>query len=358
MPRTDESSLPGFTPLGPGRTIRVWPFFALVFLSWVVWIPAGARIAGKLPFFFPSEIAWLGVFAPLVLSVIFTLRAGGKPALIRHMKRFAHWRFPLRYWLFAILGVPFIAATLVLLYDGLYEPILADGLARLSDGTVMRKGVGRLAEANYESIGFFDWVDGTIGSGAMAFVVGMLVLGFFDGGLSEEPGWRGFAYPILRDRWGSLPAALVVGLVWTGWHLGPHQWAILFEGGTEAFLEFLPGHALTYLLGVTPLAIIFAWIYERSRASLLAVMVLHNSFNQTSLTLGSMFPDVPVILGVIIVLWTIVFAILATRGWKAFGSTPTGRVKPQRSKSVVHEPTDVASFADEPTRVDGYAGAR
>ena len=311
----------GFTPLGPDGENAVSPFFLLVFASWLVWIPAGARMAGKLPFYFPTEIAWLGIFSPLVLGTYFVYRCGGREGLRVHFGRFVQWRFKPRFWLFAMLAMPLIATLTAVLYSTLVDPILADGWTRLMDGTVMEAGMERYRSTAYESTGFFSSINAWMASSGAAFLVGSLLLGFVDGGISEEPGWRGFAYPVLQDRWGALPAALAIGAVWAGWHLGPRQWAILFGEGGDAFMAFLPGYALTYILGVTPLAIIFAWLYENTGGSLLAVFMVHNSFNQTSTTVGSMFPGAPIILGVIVFLWVMVAYILATRDWRAFGRT-------------------------------------
>lgn len=250
----------GFTELGPGGGNRVLPFFLLVFGSWLVWIHAGARMAGTLPFYVPTEIAWLGIFSPAILGTWFVYRYGGRAGLRRHFSRFVQCRFSGRLWLFAILAMPLTAALTAILYSTVVEPMLGDGWARLVDGSVMAASMERYQGSAYESTGFFTAVNAWIGSSAVALVVGSLILGFVDGGISEEPGWRGFAYPVLQDRWGALPAALLVGLVWAAWHLGPHQWAILFGEGPDAFLAFLPGYALTYLIGVTPLAIIFPWL--------------------------------------------------------------------------------------------------
>ncbi len=38
-------------------------------------------------------------------------------------------------------------------------------------------------------------------------------------GLLEEPGWRGFALPLLQTRFSPLVATLVLGLVWGVWHV-------------------------------------------------------------------------------------------------------------------------------------------
>ncbi len=328
MANNNSGSPEGFTALGPGKTFSVFPFFALVFVSWLVWIPAGARMAGKLPFYFPTEIPWVGVFMPFFFGTYFIYRYGGKEGLRIHFARFIKWRFKPFYWLFAVLAMPLVAAATAVIFSYAADPILADGWARLMDGSVMTGSLERYNGNAYESTRFFTGLNAWMATSAGAFIVGSLLLGFVDGGISEEPGWRGFAYPILQDRWGALPAALLIGLVWAGWHLGPRQWAILFGDGTGAFFAFLPGYAATYVLGVTPLAIIFAWLYENTGGSLLAVFLVHNSFNQTSTTVGFLFPDAPVILGIIAFLWIMVIVILVTRDWRAFGRARKRRALP------------------------------
>ena len=43
---------------------------------------------------------------------------------------------------------------------------------------------------------------------------------FFGGGpLGEEPGWRGFALPRMQQRFGALWGTMILGVLWTCWHL-------------------------------------------------------------------------------------------------------------------------------------------
>jgi membrane protease YdiL (CAAX protease family) len=57
-------------------------------------------------------------------------------------------------------------------------------------------------------------------AGRWLLIPGLLVLVLLIGGpLGEEPGWRGYALPILQRRFGPVTGALVLGLVWAVWHL-------------------------------------------------------------------------------------------------------------------------------------------
>lgn len=49
--------------------------------------------------------------------------------------------------------------------------------------------------------------------------VTVAVLAIFSGPLGEEPGWRGFALPELMQRHAEVSASLIVGVVWSTWHL-------------------------------------------------------------------------------------------------------------------------------------------
>ena len=86
----------------------------------------------------------------------------------------------------------------------------------------------------------------------------------------EEIGWRGYLLPRLSDRVGLRAASLIVGLVWACWHLP----FFFIAGGDKSGQPFTP-----YLLGVIALSVSMAWLYWKTRGSLLLTMVLHASVN-------------------------------------------------------------------------------
>jgi membrane protease YdiL (CAAX protease family) len=94
-----------------------------------------------------------------------------------------------------------------------------------------------------------------------------LVLVFFlrlinpsDGPLGEEPGWRGYALPILQAKRSPLVAALMVGVLAAGWHLP------IFLVGAASPVEILA----PFCLGV-----VSSWVYNRSGGSLLLALIFH-----------------------------------------------------------------------------------
>lgn len=98
---------------------------------------------------------------------------------------------------------------------------------------------------------------------AYAFLVG--------GGVSEEPGWRGFLLPRLQDRFSPLVASLLVWIPWALWHVPLDLMG--YAGST--FATYL--HTRVFIL--IPLSIIITWIYNRCGKTILSAALLHSAFN-------------------------------------------------------------------------------
>jgi membrane protease YdiL (CAAX protease family) len=95
--------------------------------------------------------------------------------------------------------------------------------------------------------------------------LGILSIALFTG-VSEEPGWRGYAQPWANRRYAPLAAAFIVSVIWAAWHL-PNG---LFGGSMqESLLHMVP----TVIHGI-----LLAWIWNSTR-SLLLVMLTHGANN-------------------------------------------------------------------------------
>jgi membrane protease YdiL (CAAX protease family) len=89
------------------------------------------------------------------------------------------------------------------------------------------------------------------------------------GGGQEELGWRGYALPKLQETHGALTSSLIVGVVWSVWHLP---------------MLFIPGSSLDgvpfpiYLVLLTAQAIVYTWLYNGT-GSVFACILYHTWSN-------------------------------------------------------------------------------
>jgi len=133
------------------------------------------------------------------------------------------------------------------------------------------------------------WLLGTVLSRALGmeapfshyFVVdtkllGMVILFFLYniiyGGLSEEPGWRGFALPRLQAQFSPLVSSLILGVIWAVWHAPGRFGGIEAKSVSDTLVEWV------LILLVT---VIFTWLFNRTKGSILVTALVHPAMNAT-----------------------------------------------------------------------------
>jgi len=135
-------------------------------------------------------------------------------------------------------------------------------------------------------------------------ILGWLLNNFTrSGGISEEFGWRGYALPILQARWNALISSIVLGVIWTVWHL-PLWFLVGSSQQGTSFWMFLANLVLT--------SILYTWLNNNARGSILVAVVFHAIGN----TVVQMFPDPTSNLFYWIVLGLIVILVVAIYGPK------------------------------------------
>ena len=136
-------------------------------------------------------------------------------------------------------------------------------------------------------------------------LLGMVMITFLYGiiyaGLSEEPGWRGFALPRLQAKFSPLVSSLILGVLWAVWH-APGRF-----GGIEA--KSLSDTLVEWVL-ILLVTVIFTWIFNHTKGSILVSALLHPAMNTaTTFLTGS--------LGAIILLFVfMLFVIVLDRMWR------------------------------------------
>ena len=211
-------------------------FFGLTLaISWAIWIPALVAL--------PRQVQTLAVlvggFGPFLAGVIM-VRAGGG-SLRAWVHDMAVWRVSARWYVLA-LGFPIAVAAVV-------------GTSAWAVGVEFDPGLFPQRIAVY--------------LGAVLFT---MVLA----GGQEEPGWRGYALPRLQARYGALSATLVIGVVWAVWHVP----LFIFDAVGYADRPFA-----AYLVYVVALAVVFTWLYNGSRGSVLLAVILHAGMNNATVLL-------------------------------------------------------------------------
>ena len=96
-----------------------------------------------------------------------------------------------------------------------------------------------------------------------------VVLALTDG-VGEEVGWRGYALPRLLARHSALGASLFIGVLWALWHL-PLFW-------TEGYPLYQSPIWLLFV-DLPAQAVIYTWIFQHTRGSVLLAILLHAAGN-------------------------------------------------------------------------------
>jgi membrane protease YdiL (CAAX protease family) len=230
---------------------------ALAFgLSWAAWfITAGIgepAIPGS-----PSFLLYVfGAFGPLLAGAVVRIRRGrrGEPAP-QHAVRF---RPAVLLWAPLLL----LLASAIVLGGAFLAHVAGGGPA--------------------PSLDFATAVIKQNPLGPVAFFATMLLTG----PLSEEPGWRGTAYPRLRASLGRYQVGLVLGVIWAVWHL-----PLFFITGTvQNQLGLTSPSGVLFTVSSIPMAMLVGYAYER--AGVVAAVAVHFSTNTTMVLLGVNAPVV------------------------------------------------------------------
>jgi len=108
----------------------------------------------------------------------------------------------------------------------------------------------------------------TIGNNNLFFMIFAMPIG----ALGEELGWRGFGQPRLQERFGALTASVVVGILWSTWHL----WYVITPGG---FSNVTATDAVATYIRLISTSILYAWMYNSTKGSLFLAAIAHAGHN-------------------------------------------------------------------------------
>lgn len=229
------------------RLLRAHPlisFFALAYLlTWALWAPL---LINGIPAFsetrhVPSLAALPGVAIGVTGTAIFmTWVTQGGAGVRRLWQRLTTWDVGTGWYLVALLAIPLIE-------------ILVTAAAA---GPQMFR---------------------TLAPSSLLLYPAAFGSHFIFGPLFEETGWRGFALPRMQHRFGPLKGTLLLGLLWAGWHFFLYAPAWFSGDAAIGVIE-----AVTFVGFTVTISVLFTWLSNNTRSSLLLAMLLHGSINGTA----------------------------------------------------------------------------
>ncbi len=229
----------------PPKRVRV--FLATTFtITWVCWwglvlLTRHGVVAYGQPLF--MALYMLGGFGPTIAAYVAVTATRDVASVREFNSRLLRWRVGIVWYLVA-LGLPFAIEITAAKLTGALEP------------------------ASFGRFAFKPW-----------FTFLTLFPTMIVGGGLEELGWRGIAQPELERRMSRAAAALITGILWSGWHLPLFSLPGVGQYGTS-----FPAFAV----GVVGLAFILAWLYAAT-GSILLCIICHAAVN----TAGAMGYSIP-----------------------------------------------------------------
>jgi uncharacterized protein len=182
-------------------------------------------------------------YAPTLAAIGVVALCNGRAGLLAWLARCLNWRVNWKWHVLAFSVPPFVMVTALCIHFS-----LGGALPSFPAANKMP-----LAIANF----------------GLVFLIG--------GPLGEEFGWRGFLTPALRSWMDWRAVSLIVGVIWGAWHL-----PLFFMAGTaQAHMPIA-----IFLVNILAGSVLFGWLFERSKGSVLPAIVAHTSLNTWAGLLG------------------------------------------------------------------------
>jgi membrane protease YdiL (CAAX protease family) len=244
----------------------------LMFLyTWTIDLSNSGVMPFKVPFVVALTVGWGFIF----ISLLMTSLTLGKDAVITLLKRYLIWRVNWKWYLVAFLLLPALQFASVLLTSWLtHAPI----------------------DFSHPMIRDVVPLDAPL----LVLVIPWILFEILTNG--EEMGWRGYVLPRLQAKYNALAASLIVGVIWSVWHLPK------FLGtGTSDGRSF--GWFTVFCMAAS---ILYTWLYNNSRGSLLLVTLFHATNNTAGMFLPVSFAAVGGIMSNLMVVLYVLTAIVVT----------------------------------------------
>jgi membrane protease YdiL (CAAX protease family) len=198
----------------------------------------------------PRSLALAPALSSSIAEIVMTAVEDGRAGLKMILNRLLIWRVGFGCWLFAIL---FLLPAILL--GSVVNPLFNGGPLSFNN-----------MKPAFE-------------------ILPMSISFFIIAGLGQKLGWTAFLTPRLQARFGALTSCVIRAILGGLWHLRPFLYSGLQHpapadfpySGRIAQRGFLAAIGTLILAFLVPWSIIYSWIFDNTRGSLLLVAVLHGS---------------------------------------------------------------------------------
>lgn len=259
-------------------------FFAITFLlTWLFWGFAILKNTLSITWIPGNAFFIAGGFMPSFVAVLLVARYSGKSGVKKLTAKIADTRFAIRWYLYIFFLLPGILAASYFIAHNLYGLPFDSVLLPLIFPKI--------------------WP-------ILLVIPYMIIAG---GPLGEEIGWRGFALERLLKITGPVNASLLLGLIWTAWHL-----PLFFLKGTTHYqlaAVYGTGSALFgFTLSTLMLTLLMTVLFMKTKGSIFAAILFHTvvNFSHGLISIITYFSGAIAILLLMLIV-TIWFTTLITR---------------------------------------------
>jgi membrane protease YdiL (CAAX protease family) len=219
-------------------------FLLAIGLTWIFMITDALGSHGILPFRLPLPLMLVMGYMPTLAAVIVAGRMQGKAGVRALFSKLFIARVGIGWYLFAIFGFAAFSVVALELYnlfgDGPVLPLLSTKLPQFSNPLQL-----------------------------ILYVVPMFIVITLING--EELAWRGFALPRLQAKYNALTSSVILGLLWTLFHL---PLFFTLTGSSQVDESFV-----SFLISTVGLTVLYTWMYNHTRGSVLLAYLFHGAIN-------------------------------------------------------------------------------
>lgn len=252
---------------------RILIFIGLsYFLSWMIWLPLFINDTIK-----PSYLITIGTFIPSIVGIFLYFKTHNtniKTFLKEHFK----FRMKLKYYLsIFLLPLAIVLSAYVLM---------------------------RLLNLAVPDISYL-WYE---------IPIVFITIIFLMGPLGEEFGWRGYLFPVLKEKYSVFQTSIMIGFIWTLWHLPK----FFIEDVLQNEFTKLYGIGLSligYLFYTICLSFLISVYFEKTKRSIVTPLVMHTMANLSIGLIPLVFNQTGALIQLSLMFLFVVVIYIKNRSW-------------------------------------------